>query len=220
MYQSLPGVAPAQKSGSWDPAVLDSLAEINERVIEVLADQFVLANTCVSPLSVLLAKEWRGLDPLGRSQLAAGPCLLLDCQFSSGELWSRPIPGGVRDGELGAQAFAKALGTKTLRHAMLLAWHWSRANPMTAQIILGLSESCVCLIAGTRLKDLEALAEQCPSWIRPRWEDRPEIWRQLLNAAAPLRPTLLRQMHLRGLQLLAAPESFGPTRASPMGASY
>jgi hypothetical protein len=204
MYQSNTGAALAPKGSSWDPAVLDSLADINERVIEVLAGQAGPLHPYASPLTVLLASEWRELDALGRSQLAASPYLLLDCQFASAELWNRPNHGGVRDaGGLGL-GFAGALGARTLRHAMLLAWHWSRANPMTAQIALGLSESCVCLIAGTRLRDMEALAEQCPSWIRPRWEDRPEIWRQLLTAAAPLRPALLRQMHLRGLQLLAA----------------
>lgn len=204
MYQYTTGARLAPSSSSWDPAVLDSLADINERVIEVLSGHTSPSNPYVSPLSVLLAADWRGLDALGRNQLAASPYLLLDCKFSSEELWMRPAHGGVRDGSSGGQGFAPALGVRTLRHAMLLAWHWSRANPITAQIVLGLSESCVGLIAGARLRDMEALAEQCPPWIRPRWEDRPEIWRQLLTAAAPLRPALLRQAHLRGLQLLAA----------------
>jgi hypothetical protein len=204
MYQPISGAANARRASSWDPAVLDSLADINERVIEVLASQAGSLRPYASPLSAQLADEWRGLDALGRSQLAASPYLLLDCQFSSEELWSGSAYGGVRDAGVAASGFTDALGAKTLRHAMLLAWHWSRANPITAQIALGLSESCVCLIAGSRLRDLEALAEQGPAWIRPRWEERPDVWRQLLTAAAPLRPALLRKIHLRGLQLLAA----------------
>ncbi|MGA3157861.1 MAG: hypothetical protein ABSE43_09860 [Steroidobacteraceae bacterium] len=204
MYEYTSGAPIALKAGSWDPAVLEPLAEINERVLEVLAAEGGSLRPYTSALSPLLAAEWQLLDAPGRTRLAASPYLLLDCRFSCRELWSIPVNAGVRDAAGAAYGFAGALGARTLRHVMLLAWHWSRANPMTAQIALGLSESCARLIAGTRHRDLEAFAELCPSWIRPRWEDRPEVWRQLLAAAAPSRPAMLRQLHLRGLQLLAA----------------
>jgi hypothetical protein len=204
MYDYIAGAAIALKPGSWDPAVLEPLAEINERVLEVLAGDGGSVRPYASGLSLLLAAEWQSLDAAGRARLAASPYLLLDCRFGCRELWGMPVNAGVRDAAGAAQGFAGALGARTLRHVMMLAWHWSRANPMTAQIALGLSGSCARQIAGTRLRDLEALAELCPSWIRPRWEDRPEVWRQLLAGAAPLRPAVLKQLHLRGLQLLAA----------------
>jgi hypothetical protein len=204
MYEYTSGAVIALKAGSWDPAVLEPLAEINERVLEVLAGAGGASRPYASALSPLLAAEWQLLDAPGRARLAASPYLLLDCRFACRELWSIPVHAGVRDAAGAAHGFAGALGARTLRHVMLLAWHWSRANPMTAQIALGLSESCARLIAGTRHRDMEALAELYPSWIRPRWEDRPAIWRQLLAAASPSSPVALKQLHLRGLQLLAA----------------
>jgi hypothetical protein len=204
MYGYYSGASIAHNDGSWDPAVLEPLAEINERVLEVLGVAGGQRQPYTSSLSPLLAAEWRSLDAAGRTRLAASPYLLLDCRFASQELWSIPVHAGVRDAGGAGRSFAGALGAATLRQAMLVAWHWSRANPMTAQIALGLSDSCARLIAGTRLRELEARAELCPDWIRPRWENRPEIWRQLLSAAATSRPLMLRQMHLRGLQLLAA----------------
>jgi hypothetical protein len=204
MNESASGAAIALGAGSWDPAVLEPLAEINERVLEVLGGEGASLRPHTSTLSRLLAREWQSLDAGGRLRLAASPYLLLDCRFASRELWSIPVTAGVRDAAGAAQGFAGAVGARALRHVIVLAWHWSRANPMTAQLALGLSPTCARLIAGTRMRDLEALAELCPSWIRPRWEDRPAVWRQLLAAAAPSRPAALRQLHLRGLQLLAA----------------
>jgi hypothetical protein len=200
MYGKFSGALIAHNDGSWDPAVLEPLAEINERVLEVLGGPL---RPYTSALSPVLAGQWRSLDATGRSRLAAGPYLLLDCRFSCPELWSTPVQAGVRDAARVARGFAGALGAATLRHVMLVAWHWSRANLTTAQIALGLTESCARLIASTRLRDLEALAELGPEWIRPRWENRPDIWRQLLSAA-PAHPLALRQLQLRGLQLLAA----------------
>jgi hypothetical protein len=204
MYGCYSGASIAHYPGCWDPAVLEPLAEINERVLEVLGIELGAARAYTSALARPLAAQWRTLDATGRARLAASPYLLIDCRFACTDLWSAPLHAGVRDSGNVGRGFAGALGATTLRHVMLVAWHWSRANPVTAQIALGLNASCARLIAGTRLRDLEARAELCPGWIRPRWEDRPEIWRQLLAAAAPSCPTSLRQMHLRGLQLLAA----------------
>src|SRR5580658_10054225 len=141
MYESHAGAVPAPKSGSWDPAVLDSLADINERVLEVLAGEGATTYPYASTLSSQLAAEWRALDSAGRARLAASPYLLLDCRFASEALWRAPVHVGVRDAAAVGHSFAGALGGRTLRHAMQLAWHWSRANPITAQIALGLSES-------------------------------------------------------------------------------
>jgi len=204
MYGNYSGASIALSGESWDPAVLESLAEINERVLEVLGIEAGHLRPYISGLGPLLAEQWQSLDAAGRSRLAAGPYLLLDCRFACRELWRLPVRPGVRDSAGASRGFAGALGAGTLRHVMLLAWHWSRANPVTAQIALGLNESCARLIAATRLRELEALADMCPEWIRPRWEERPEIWRQLLAAAAPSHPAILQQTHLRGLQLLAA----------------
>jgi hypothetical protein len=100
--------------------------------------------------------------------------------------------------------FLKNLAWSELVHrALVFAWHLARANPFAAQIILGTNGSSTALIAATGLQDLEQLVSSCPEWIRPRWEDKPHVWRQFLHAAIEDPPARLRQMQLRGLQMLA-----------------
>jgi hypothetical protein len=70
-------------------------------------------------------------------------------------------------------------------------------------VILGMSALSAERIGASRLADLEALAELAPGWIVPRWEQQPNVWRQLIAAACRGQPLLLRQAQLRGLQLLA-----------------
>jgi len=85
----------------------------------------------------------------------------------------------------------------------VLAWHLARSNRVTARVIFGMSALTAERIAATRLTDLEGLAELAPGWIVPRWEQQPNVWRQLIAAACRGQPLLLRQVQLRGLQLLA-----------------
>jgi hypothetical protein len=70
-------------------------------------------------------------------------------------------------------------------------------------VILGMSTLSAERIGACRLADLEALAELGPGWIVPRWEQQPNVWRQLIAAGCRGHAPLLRQAQLRGLQLLA-----------------
>jgi hypothetical protein len=90
-----------------------------------------------------------------------------------------------------------------VRRTLLLGWHLARAHPLAARVLLGMSPVTAGCIAGSRLTDLDELAEQGPGRVAPRWERQPQVWRQLLRAShAPTRELLWTQ--LRGLQLLAA----------------
>ena len=64
MYGYYSGASIAHNDGSWDPAVLEPLAEINERVLEVLGVAGGQRQPYTSSLSPLLAAEWRSLDAL------------------------------------------------------------------------------------------------------------------------------------------------------------
>jgi hypothetical protein len=99
--------------------------------------------------------------------------------------------------------FSGRAGVALVRRTLVLAWHLARSNRVTARVILGMSALSAERIAASRLADLEALAELAPGWIVPRWEQQPNVWRQLIAAACRGQPLLLRQAQLRGLQLLA-----------------
>jgi len=92
---------------------------------------------------------------------------------------------------------------------MTHAWHLARSEPAAARLLLGLSAVNVTVIGGSTLSRLTALAESRAEWLRPRWENRPRVWRELLRTAAEGDAGALERLRVRGLQLLAA-----ETRAS------
>jgi hypothetical protein len=59
-------------------------------------------------------------------------------------------------------------------------------------------------IATLSLRELESVCELHPGWVRPRWELRPLVWRQMLAAAVNADAPAMQQASLRGIQLLAA----------------
>jgi len=171
------------------------LAELNAEILEVLA----------GTLSGL-QWQWRALGEAARARLAQCPFLLADAGFNRPRLWSGLAGAGVHEALPPARAQQQrcALPTPLLRRVLLYAWHLARANPTGARVTLGMCGACLRLVAASRLSDLEALAERRPAWIHVRWDDRPEIWRAWLNAAAQEPADELECLQLWGLQMLAA----------------
>jgi hypothetical protein len=175
---------------------------LNLRFLELLsAAASGLREGLFTPIALDLRREWQALSASRLLLLAECPYLLLDAAFAVPERWRSMMAGAVHDAP--PSSISDSIGTELVRRTLVLAWHLARANPLAARITLGMSAECMVLIAGTGLHELEALAETRPVWVRPRWENRPEIWRQLLHAAGDNQQTRLRQLQLRGLQLLA-----------------
>jgi len=154
-----------------------------------------------------LSELWRGLDAVALQRLARCPYLLLDAGFAAPERWDRlTLDSGVMDGAASRGYFASPAGVALVRRTLVLAWHLARSNRLNARLLLGMTPECAERIAGSALKDLEALAELCPVWVMPRWETQSMVWRQLIQAAIDGHAVPLRQVQLRGVQLLAAGE--------------
>jgi hypothetical protein len=210
--------------GAWDDALLAPVAEINEQMLDclramVLRDEqgnaepggfgahggvAVLAGAAPKLVNDLRS-QWRQLDSRAQRRLSACPYLLLDGGFTQAGRWERIAGSGVMDAGLRERYFSGAAGIALVRRTLLLAWHLARSNRLMASVVLGMDAASAERIALTRLKDLEALAELAPAWIAPRWVQQPIIWRQLIAAARADDPLTLRQVQLRGLQLLAGP---------------
>jgi hypothetical protein len=201
--------SPPTVSGGWDSAMLAPVAEINLQMLACLR-QMALEQVHEAPrLVTLLREDWRRLDPVAQRRVSACPYLLLDAGFAQPQRWERGSYPGVMDAALRRGYFCSSDGIALVRRTLLLAWHLARANRVTGRVILGMSAVTAERIAAARLADLEALAEQAPAWIVPRWEDQPSVWRQLIDAGCRAQPLLLRQAQLRGLQLLARPDGPG-----------
>ena len=96
------------------------------------------------------------------------------------------------------------------------AWHLARSQSAAARLLLGMPDPCAALIAHLGLRQIQALAEAHPEWLRPRWPTRVRVWRELLLAAAAGEALALERARLHGLTLLAA-EARGslPARTAP-----
>ena len=199
---------PAGSTGAWDRGLLEPLAELNLEVLDALAGA-----------AAALRWPWRALGEAARQRLAHCPFLLVDAAFARPELWANLPRAGVHEAlplnsagvgtGLGTGAGAAGaprgpLSTPLLRRVLLFAWHLAHANRLAACVALGMSAPCAALVAACRFADLEALAERRPAWIRPRWDDRPEVWQAWLAAAAQESPRALESLQLWGLQMLAA----------------
>lgn len=198
--------------GAWDQALLGPVADINERMLEclrhaALADAagppgLAAVASLPPPLLSLPAPLWQALDAAALRRLAACPYLLIDVGFGQPERWERWLPCAVRDAPA-AGYFQGPEGVALVRRTLVFAWHLARSNRLGARVLLGMSPRAAERIAESRLQDLDTLAERGCPWAAPRWERQPQIWRQLLAAAAGPQAQL-RQAQLHGLQLLAA----------------
>jgi len=191
---SLPITIRAPRAGDTEP-LPNPLAELNAEVLEVLAGS-----------QSGLQWQWRALGEAARARLAQCPFLLLDAGFGRPRLWSGLAGAGVHEESPPVHALGQRclLPTPLLRRALLFAWHLARANPAGARVALGMCDVCLRVVAASRFADLEALAERRPAWIRVRWDDRPEIWRAWLSAAAQESAAEFERLQLWGLQMLAA----------------
>jgi hypothetical protein len=214
----------APLGSTWDEALLGPVADLNERLLECLQQSALALEGQMSPHSTAaagtevagrvpallgaLAPLWRALDAMARRRLAGCPYLLIDAAFGQPERWERLLPAAVCDAPATAAYFASREGVALVRRTLLFAWHLARSNRLGARVLLGMSPTVAERIATSRLQDLEALAERGCPWVAPRWAQHLRIWRQLLGTAALGPPERLREVQLRGLQLLAA--SCGP----------
>lgn len=202
---SEPQFAASAQVGSWDSSMLEPLAEINEEVVELLTGACAPGHAGSAVISALRWR-WEALGTPARARLARCPYLLLDAGFARAELWAALPRASVNDAQLPTDAGnrLRPMPTPLIRRVLLLAWHLARANRLTARLALGMSADCAQLLAGCRLADLEWFAEQRPAFVRPRWEDRPELWHALMGAAASEKSRDLERLQRWGLQKLAA----------------
>jgi len=148
---------------------------------------------------------WRTLDRDARRRAAAAPYLLLDAGFADRERWRAGAPQVEDSGRASGPGFFTVPGTvEVARLCLTYAWHLARAESAAARLLLGMPPGCAALIAQLSLRRIDGLAEHHPEWLRPRWPAHPQLWRELLLAAAAGEAHALSRAHLHGLTMLAA----------------
>jgi hypothetical protein len=179
----------ARRGASWlGAAALESLAELNEAGLALLAEQ--AAAPGAEPAAPLreVGALWHALDREARRRAAAVPYLLLDGGFADRERWRYSGAPQVADSARAAgPAFFTVPGTLDV-----------------ARLLLGMPPGCATLIAGLTLRRIHTLAERHPEWLRPRWPAHAPLWRELLLAAGSGEARALERARLHGLTMLAA----------------
>ncbi len=185
-------------------ATLESVLEVNEQVLTLLQAQCRAGGGW--PLMRELNDLLLNLDPQSMRRAAASTVLLADAGFADAALWSAAVIGAVNDRlQHRPDPFFTVSGSVALmRRVATEAWHLARSQPAAARLLLGVSAANIEVIAGCSLGRLTELAETRSHWLRPRWENRPAIWCDLLRMAANNETGSLERMRVRGLQLLAA----------------
>lgn len=173
--------------------------EVNSRYVEMLAH---CARTAFVPeeLTAELRPLWASLNPSMRSRLAQRPYLLADMRFRDEPWWlaarqarkSRPSASG--------DPFKRVAAIKLARSILILVWNGLRLDPAVASVLYGVSAPVSRIIIKFTLDDVEEIARRHCRQVRPRWEDRPAVWRELILAAQLEKP--MRACNLHALQLL------------------
>jgi hypothetical protein len=197
----------AQPAAAWlRPETLDSLLELNELGLKLLAEETAVREAAEGAPLAGAGDLWRALDAVARRRAAACPYLLLDAGFADPQRWRRVAVSQVGDAVRESYgAFFSVRGAVELHRLVLTyAWHLARTQGAAARLLLGMPAPCAQLIAQCTLRQIHGLAEAHPEWLKPRWPHREELWRELLAAAASGEAQALEQVHIRGLTLLAA----------------
>jgi hypothetical protein len=215
VHREIEGVAAERAAAScgWlRPGTLDTVLELNEQGLALLAEQGAARGRAACPLLREVAELWRMLDPEARHRAAGCPYLLLDAGFADPPRWRVCVPGQVGDSAPFAYAafFTVPTAAEMARLVFTCAWHLARSEPAAARLLLGMPAATAALISGYTLRQIQLLAERRLDWLRPRWPARAEVWRDLLIAAAAGEGPALERARLRGLTLLAAETFHAP----------
>jgi hypothetical protein len=177
---------------------------VNQRCIEGLIQAARLARPEMSPLVRELREVLLQMTPETRARAVRRTFLLVDMELGNTDLWRRlkSHPARVQPALRGRGTFPRAAAIQLARAILILAWYGVRTDRYGANLLLGMSAAVSDIIAGLSLADIDRIAERQFCYVRPRWEDRPDLWLKLLSASQTLDIRRARDVNLRGLQLI------------------
>ena len=184
---------------------LAPLYHVNERCLTLLSEAARQEAHCASPLVIALRRPLLGMTPEWRTRASRRALLILDMAFRDHPWWvgARTQPRRTIRTLLEPDLFPAASARHLARATLVLAWHSVRADRTAAGVLLGISSPVTEIIAGLTLEELDWIAERRFRALRPRWEDRPALWRKLLLSAESSDFRKERESNLLALKLLA-----------------
>lgn len=198
--------ATPQEEEHTPPAVRprQEVQRVNQRCVEMLTQAARMARPEMSPLVTELREVLLQMTPETRVRAARRTFLLVDMELGNTDLWRRfkNHPARVEPTVKGRGTFPRAAAIQLARDTLILAWYGVRADCHGATLLLGLSAAVSDIIVSLSLTDINRIAERQFRFVRPRWEDRPDLWLNLLSASQTSDIRRARDVDLRGLQLI------------------
>jgi len=185
---------------------LAPICEINERCLHLLASA---ARQTRTPSDSFFHHLLSLIGPLDLAEVrgaARFPFLLVDFGFRDARWWHQVTSGHGRttkDFEWLAP-LPRAPAMKLARATLTLAWHTVRTDAEASLVLLGITPEVAPMISALRLQDIDKVAERYFRRLRPRWEDRPAVWQQLLICAKSVEVDAAHEFVLHALQLTSA----------------
>ena len=181
------------------------LREVNAQCLHLLVD---MARRPSASSRDFIDEISGALCRLSASAQAAASCLpflLVDMRFRDHEWWREVIahPTITRRSPTWLVPFPRQATIKLARTTLVLAWHTTRTDRESAVVLLGISPSVANLLAQVPLYEIDRIAERQFRHLRPRWEDRPAVWTQMLDSALSGEKDSWQDFILRGLHLMA-----------------
>jgi hypothetical protein len=174
---------------------LEPIYDLNRRLLALLAEQTHEEAQCNFHVATSICDALGEMDGSSREQLACCPFLLLDASFNDAARWTvAEYPHAPRLHTAATRVLELARAT------CVLSWYLVRTDHVAAMLVLGLSAESAAVIQQSNLMALENIAARLVQhrWFRPRWHDRPEVWRRLIHFAQATPP---RSVAVHGLQL-------------------
>lgn len=191
----------------WTGAeALDFVYALNDRSLQVLQELSASGGETFEIVSAF-RELWVKLDESARHRAAKCPFLLVEMRFDSVKWWrelksASATPQGQSAAPLAC--LPKEAARELCVEALTLAWHTARSDPRVAAQVLGVSPAVAGIIASLGPRDVQRIALRQSHELRPRWNNNPGFWQQLLLTAIAGNEALLSEFHLHGLQLLGA----------------
>jgi hypothetical protein len=203
---------PGVEDRAWQLPELEPLYAVNARCIEMLVQAARADRPSTLPLVQAIREELMALTSEARSRAARCPILLVDMQFADFGGWrfanQRPTPPGRVAAWRGA--FPRVAGAHLARITLMLAWHLIRLDQQMACLFLGMTPPVAGVLAGLSVTEVLQVAEVRFRHARPRWEDRPWVWRRLILAAESGDMRKVRDFDVYSVQLITG-ERLSPT---------
>ncbi len=161
--------------------MLQALRELNLECLDLLAAQSRATSGGDFPLGELI-ELWNGLDGEARNRAVDYPYLLFSAGFTDPQRWRQPAEAQINEDrdEPHETFFTVPAAVQVAHQVFVHAWSAVREHPTNAMLTLGMHPQCAKLIAAHTPVSLHKTVERHWTWLRPRWLDRPQIWRELL----------------------------------------